>query len=71
MPYATLAVQGLINHMISCIMCLPYMWGDKILSNAQASARQKITLGTGFRIVIITGPNIGAYSKAYFRMGHA
>ena len=47
------------------------MWGDKILRNAQASARQKITLGTGFRIVIITGPNTAAYSKAYYRMGHA
>ena len=47
------------------------MWGDKILRNAQASARQNIMLGTGFRIDIITGPNTGAYSKAYFRMGHA
>ena len=47
------------------------MWVDKILRNAQASAQQKITLGTGFRIVIITGPNTAAYSKAYYRMSHA
>ena len=67
---ATMALQGLISHTISCIMFTIYV-GDEILRNTQASAQQMIMLGTGFHIVIITGPNTGTYSEVYFRMGHA